>query len=390
MCTRAGPGAAQARDGDGEGNGDGSSDASTRRARIRDDGIVWRADYAMIGAEMPGTLVIETVESAALRGNPLDDSPARRIAVWLPPSYAREPERRYPVIYWLAGYAATGEMLFQGSPWQPGLGARLDRLVDERRMGEAIVVAPDGFTRWGGGQYLDSPASGAYQTHLVSEVVPEIDRRFRTRAARDARGIGGKSSGGFGALVLAMRHPELFAAVASHAGDMYFELSVLPDVGGAARALRRRGGVAGFLAQFGRTEPMRPDEFSAIMMLALAAAYSPDAARPGGVALPFDVDTGEIDDAVWRRWKQHDPVEMVREPACAEALRRMKLLFIDAGTRDEHNLDLGARILAARLRALGIAFEHQEFDDGHRGTAYRYEVSLPLMAAALGAPAAGD
>ena len=103
MCTRAGPGAAQARDGDGEGNGDGSSDASTRRARIRDDGIVWRADYAMIGAEMPGTLVIETVESAALRGNPLDDSPARRIAVWLPPSYAREPERRYPVIYWLAG-----------------------------------------------------------------------------------------------------------------------------------------------------------------------------------------------------------------------------------------------------------------------------------------------
>ena len=73
----------------------------------------------------------------------------------------------------------------------------------------------------------------------------------------------------------------------------------------------------------------------------------------------------------------------------AEALRAMKLIFLDAGTRDEHNLDLGARIFARRLRELGIAFEHQEFDDGHRSTAYRYEVSLPLLAATLGATPAG-
>jgi S-formylglutathione hydrolase FrmB len=334
---------------------------------------------------MPGTVVVETVESDVLRGNPLGDPAARRIPVWLPPSYARVPARRYPVIYWLAGYAGTGETLFCGSPWQPGLGERLDRLVANRRMGEAIVVAPDGFTRWGGGQYLDSPASGAYETHLVAEVVPEIDRRFRTRTDRDGRGIGGKSSGGFGALVLAMRHPDLFSAVASHAGDMYFELSVIPEMPRAARALRRHGGVEAFVARLGRSEPepMRPDDFSAIMMLALGACYSPDGTRPAGVSLPFDVETGEIDAAVWRRWKAWDPVEMVA--AHAEALRRMKLIYLDAGTRDEHNLDLGARILAARLRALGIAFEHQEFDDGHRGTAYRYEVSLPRMAAALGA-----
>jgi hypothetical protein len=72
--------------------------------------------------------------------------------------------------------------------------------------------------------------------------------------------------------------------------------------------------------------------------------------------------------------------------AHAESLRQLKLLFIDAGTRDEHNLDLGARIFVGRLRALGVACEHQEFDDGHRGTAYRYDVSLPKLAAAIGAP----
>ena len=329
------------------------------------------------------SVAIETVESRALVGNPLGDPTARRIAVWLPPSYARAPERRYPVIYWLAGYAGTGEMLFSGNPWQPGLGERFDRLAAEGRLGEAIVVAPDCFTRWGGAQYLDSPALGRYETHLIDEVIPALDSRLRTIARREARAIGGKSSGGFGALVLAMRHPDRFAAVASHAGDMAFELSAQPDLPVAARTVRRHGGVEAFLAHFAAREKKSGDDFTTMMVLAQAGAYSPDAARPGGVALPFDLETGEIDPEVWRRWKAWDPVEMVA--AHAEALRRMKLVYLDAGTRDEHNLDLGARIFVKRLRALGVACEHQEFDDGHRSTAYRYDVSIPMLAAAIGA-----
>jgi len=332
---------------------------------------------------MPGTLRIELVESAALRANPLGDSATRRVAVWLPPSYESSPQRRYPVIYWLAGYTGTGEMMFQGSPWQPGLGERLDRLVAERTMGEAIVVAPDGFTRLGGGQYLDSPSSGAYETHIVHEVIPAIDARFRTQAARAARGIGGKSSGGFGALVLAMRHQALFSAVACHSGDAYFELSVIPDIPKTVRTLRRHGGIEGFVRYFAATEAKRSDDITTMMMLALGACYSPDAKQPLGIALPFDLETGEIDWDVWRRWKAWDPVEMAE--AHAAALRELKLLFIDAGTRDEWSLDLGARVLARRLTALGVRFEHQEFDDGHRSINYRYEVSLPKLAAALGA-----
>jgi S-formylglutathione hydrolase FrmB len=330
-----------------------------------------------------GTVVIETIASRALAGNPLGDPANRRTAIWLPPSYAAEGDRRYPVIYWLAGYAGTGEMMFSGTPWQPGLGDRLDRLVASGRMGEAIVVAPDAFTRWGGAQYLDSPAVGDYETYLVRELVPAIDARFRTVATREARAIGGKSSGGFGALVLAMRHPDLFAAVASHAGDMYFELSLMPDLAVAARTLARRGGIAPFLTHFEARENNDGADFTTMMVLATAGAYSPDPTRPHGVALPFDVETGEIDWAVWKRWKAWDPVELaVRH---AEALRRMTLVFLDAGTRDEHNLDLGARILARRLGGLGIACEHEEFDGGHRGTAYRYDVSLPKLAAAIGA-----
>jgi S-formylglutathione hydrolase FrmB len=336
-------------------------------------------------ARMPGTVVVETVDSRALAANTLGDSAVRRVPVWLPPSYARQPDRHYPVIYWLAGFSGTGESLFQGRPWQPGLGDRLDRLVDTGAMGEVIVVAPDGFSRWGGSQYLDSPVSGGHETHVARELVPEIDRRFRTFATRQGRAVGGASSGGFGALVLAMRHPDLFAAVASHAGDCYFELSILPDVPTAVRALRRHGGVEGFLAHFERAVTKRADDFTTIMMLAYAAAYSPDPTRPRGVALPFDLGTGELDHAVWRRWKAWDPIELVASHA--EALRSLALVYLDAGTRDEHALDLGARVLAARLAALGVAFRHEEFDDGHRGTSYRFDVSLPLLAAALGAEA---
>jgi S-formylglutathione hydrolase FrmB len=332
---------------------------------------------------MPGTVRIENIDSEALRGNRLGDPSIRRVAVWLPPSYAAAPDRRYPVIYWLAGFTGTGEMMFQSTPWQPGLGERLDRLVARGTMGEVIVVAPDGFNRLGGSQYLDSPSSGAYESHLTTEVIPAVDHRFRTLATRAARGIGGKSSGGFGALVLAMRHPALFAAVACHSGDAYFELSVLPDVAKTVRTLRRHGGIDGFLRYFDATEAKRPDDITTIMLLALGACYSPDPTRPHGIALPFDLDTGEIDWPVWRRWKAWDPVEMVA--AHADALRALALLFIDAGTRDEWSLDLGARILTRRLAALHVPFEHQEFEDGHRGINYRYDVSLPKLAAALGA-----
>ncbi len=333
------------------------------------------------------SVAVEIVESRTLAGNPLGDPTARRIAVWLPPSYGQAPDRRYPLILWLAGYAGTGEMMFSGTPWQPGLGERLDALVASGKMGEAIVAAPDCFTRWGGAQYLDSPALGNYETHLTREVIPALDQRLRTIPGREGRAVGGKSSGGFGALVLAMRHPDLFSAVASHAGDMAFELSLLPELPVAARTLRRHGGITRFLADFEAREKKGGDAFATIMVLATAGAYSPAPGRDHGIALPFDLETGEIDWEVWRRWKSWDPVELIG--AHAQALRQMKLIYLDAGTRDEHNLDLGARIFARRLRQLGIACEHQEFDDGHRSTAYRYDVSLPLLAAALGAPPRG-
>ena len=179
-------------------------------------------------------------------------------------------------------------------------------------MGEAIVVAPDGFTRWGGAQYLDSPAIGDYETHVVREVIPAIDARFRTVAdARRAR-IGGKSSGGFGALVLAMRHPDAVLGRRQPRGR-----HVLRAVARCPTCRWRRARCAATAASAAscassrRREKKDGADFTTMMVLAQAGAYSPDPARAHGVALPFDLDTGEIDWTVWRRWKAWDPVEMV-------------------------------------------------------------------------------
>ncbi len=92
----------------------------------------------------------------------------------------------------------------------------------------AIVVFVDCWTSYGGSQFLDSPGTGRYHTYLCDEVVPWVDATYRTLADRDHRGITGKSSGGYGAMITPMLRPDLFGGLATHAGDALFEICYLP------------------------------------------------------------------------------------------------------------------------------------------------------------------
>ncbi len=332
----------------------------------------------------PGAVVIEIIESAALRGNPLGDPWVRQVPVYLPPSYQSSPERRYPVVLVLTGFTGRGRMMLNDDPWQPSLPERMDRLIAGGRCGEMILVMPDCFTRLGGSQYLDSSATGSYERHLIHELIPHVDARFRTLAAREHRGVMGKSSGGYGALVQAMRHPELFAAVACHSGDMCFDYCYRGDIPHFVSTVQRAGGLERWLEQFEAKPRKEAADLQALNILAMAACYSPNPAMsPPGVDLPCDLETGAFRPEVWARWLEHDPLYMLE--ACAEGLRSLRLLFLDCGTRDEYHLHLGARLFTARLRELGVPHEYQEFDDGHRNIPYRYDVSLPKLGAALGA-----
>src|SRR5215471_8949914 len=161
-----------------------------------------------------------TVESEALRDNPLGDPATRPLFVWTPPAYDAEPERRFPSVYLLQGLTGQARAWFNVSPFAKGF----PELLDETGI-EAVVVLLDAFTAVGGSQFVDSPAIGLYGTYFTDEVVPLVDGRFRTLARREHRGVQGKSSGGYGAMVWGMLRPDLFGAFATHSGDALFEVS---------------------------------------------------------------------------------------------------------------------------------------------------------------------
>ncbi len=338
------------------------------------------------GFATPCRVVYEVVRSQVLIGNRLGDPTERVTPVILPPSYEREPERRYPVIYLLAALTGTGWQLLSRSPLSEALDERLWRLYQsDASLPEFIVVLPDCFTALGGSQYVNSPALGRYEDHLTQEVIPQIDRRYRTLATAPHRGVVGRSSGGIGALWLAMNHPELFGAVASHAGDGFFRATMPPELLKFCRLVRRYGGPAEAMAQWlslGKG-PRRGELFDIVSILVSASAYSPEPADPLGFVLPIDWQTAVLDERVFARWLRFDPVELCGEEPYRSALRGQRLIFLDAGTRDEYYLDIAARQLAARLTALGAPVVHEEFDDGHMNTAYRFDRSLPLLARAL-------
>lgn len=312
--------------------------------------------------------------SEVLKGNPLGDKHIRDLVVYLPPGY-EESGASYPTVYCLTGFTGRGKMLVNDAAFTPNLAQRMDRLIAAGKIKPMIVVMPDCFTYYGGSQYINSAATGRYEDYLIDEIVPFVDENFRTVNSKDARAVMGKSSGGYGALIMGMRHADTFGLICSTSGDAYFELCYLSDIPKAVRAIK--GDPVRFMKKFWDEEKKRKGDFPGVNMIGMASCYSPNADSTWGFDLPFDLKTGEIRWDVWERWLEHDPVRLVE--TYVENLKSLKLLYIDAGTRDEFALDLGAKILCERLRAKGIDHIHEEFDDGHFDISYRYDRSLELI-----------
>ncbi|MEP7075066.1 MAG: alpha/beta hydrolase-fold protein [Acidobacteriota bacterium] len=318
-----------------------------------------------------GTIVTLRHESEVLNGNPLGDKNVREVIIYLPPDY-NESGSDYPSVYCLSGFAGRGRMQLNDSAFVPNLAERMDRLIAAGTIQPMIVVLPDCFTYYGGSQYINSTATGQYEDYLIQEIVPFVDGLFRTRRDPNARAVMGKSSGGYGSLTMGMRHPDLFGLVASISGDAYFEYCYPGDFAKAFRLIK--ADLKGFMQRFWENEKKGKGDFAAVNTIAMSACYSPNGSD---LDLPFDLNTGEIRADVWNRWLEHDPVRLVEKHV--ENLRSLSLLYLDAGTRDEYGLDLGARILSRRLTDFNIRHIHEEFDDGHFNVSYRYDRSLELI-----------
>jgi S-formylglutathione hydrolase FrmB len=357
-----------------------------------------------------GTLVVLEFASTVLADNPLGDPHIRKLAVWLPPQYdegaRRGLGRRFPVLYDLVGFTGSGLAHLNWRPFDENVPERVTRLIAEKKMGPAIVVFPDCFTCLGGNQYVNSPAIGRYADYLTREIVPFVDREFRTLADRDHRACFGKSSGGYGAIVHGMKYAKHWGAIADHSGDAYFDFCYLTDWPRTLNELdryRRKRRVAGrvdvqrdergagegvddgrvrrFLEAVWSKDKLSDGESHALMMIAMAATYDADPAAPLGFRLPVNLETGELIAARWKAWLAHDPIHLVARHAAN--LKTLRGIWIDCGWRDQYHLHYGARILSKRLAAHGVAHVYEEFDDNHSSIDYRMDASLPFLFKAI-------
>ncbi|HTX30185.1 MAG TPA: alpha/beta hydrolase-fold protein [Solirubrobacteraceae bacterium] len=335
-------------------------------------------------AELAGRLDEHVITSDLLRDNPLGDPYERPLWVYVPPGYDDEPERRFPSIYVIQGYTGHIEMWRNRTPYRQPFPETADQVFAQRQAPPAIVVYVDAWTAYGGSQFVDSPGTGRYHSYLCEEVVPWVDDRYRTLAAPEHRGISGKSSGGFGAMITPMLRPDLFGGLATHAGDSLYELCYVPEFGKAVRFLRAYDGdIFRWWEDFRSRVPFTKDEDALLLMdLGVAACFS--AREDGTPELPFDPRTGVLRDEVWQRWLDWDPVRMA--PRHADALRSQRAIWIDGGTKDEWFLDVGAQAFREELRQVGVPDDliHFELFDGkHGGIDYRYPLSLAWLAERL-------
>lgn len=311
------------------------------------------------------------VQSDNLAGNLLGDPSRRNTAIYLPPDY--EAGKSTPVVMLLHGYghrSTTWSMPahLRAGMLRNGLGEKLDELAASGKQ-LPVVIVPDGWTSYGGGQWLDSPVGGRLHTYLVDDVVPAVAEHLSLGGLDGRLGVVGYSSGGLGAWEIAIKRPGLASAIALLASPSYFEMTSL-------QIIRK------YLFSVGRKGPQGPVDGDETSWLAygISSAYSPNPdAAPYYVDFPYDWETGDLLDDVWRKWQERDPVFNAERHA--ESLWRLNLIFLAAGSKDSFGSQYGHRQLARRLSGCGVHHEVEEFEGGHSdGAAERVAAAILKVA----------
>ena len=177
---------------------------------------------------LKGKIIRHSLSSNHLENNLLGDPNTRELGIYLPENYETS-KKQYPLFLYLAPFTGSGLKALSWSAFAETLPQRVERLIEEGKMGPAIFVFPDCFTSLGGNQYINSEAMGSWADYIHQEVIPFVDKNYRTKKTKESRAVFGKSSGGYGALVYGMKYAQHWGAVASQSGDMDFNLMYQAD-----------------------------------------------------------------------------------------------------------------------------------------------------------------
>ncbi|HEY5339294.1 MAG TPA: alpha/beta hydrolase-fold protein [Rhizomicrobium sp.] len=318
------------------------------------------------------------IDSKVLAGNALGDPAHRMIDIYVPHGHDGG---GLPLLVDIVGFTAGGPAHTNWKNFGENMPERLDRLIASGAMPPCMVAFPDCFTRLGGNQYINSAGTGRWDDFLLQEAVPFVEKTFGCGGA-GKRGIFGKSSGGYGAMIHALLHGDFWSAAAVHSGDMGFDLMYRHEMPVVLRALAAHNYDAkAWLEKFAAAPKTKDSDIHIIMMLCQAASFDPDPADPKKIRLPVDSQTCEFIADRWQNWLAWDPLTLVESHAAD--LKKLKMLYIDCGDVDQYNLVYGARRMHRALDRLGIAHVYDEFPDNHSSVDYRMDISLPLLAKAL-------
>lgn len=321
--------------------------------------------------------------SDAIKDFPMGDPHDRELPVWLPPNYDGKRRSAYPVIFVLAGWGSKGsKYLNDGSVFGWSFVKNMGQAMESKQIPECIFVFPDGSSKLGCSQYINSPSIGNYMDYICDELTALVDEKFNTKASADYRAVMGHSSGGFGSLHIGMNRPDRFGHILSSAGDSFFQVSVMPVVTHCIVEIEKAGSIKNFVEKYlSDPNPQGYSRFMTMLTLSYAAAYAPNPnSNEIHGELFFDLETGEIFPEVWEKYLSFDPVVAVKKKS--SKLKKLKSLFLECGAQDEYAAQLGHRQIANTLSDAGVSYELEEYPGKHSGLNFRMENrSLKLLKA---------
>lgn len=303
-----------------------------------------------------GITHVDTVVATSLEGNLIGDTNRREVTVYLPPSYSKNRVKRYPVVYLLHGFAANHRAFMAGVYTNMNTRLSMDSLIREGLVKEMIVVTPNARNAFDGSFYRNSPVTGNWEDFVYRDLVAFIDRKYRTIRSRSGRGIAGHSMGGYGALWVGMRHPETFSAI--------YALSpcCLRDFGAVAQ--RGVGPWKAALRVREKSDILKAG-FTADLLLALGAIYSPNPSKPPlFIDLPNRLEGDSVADIpeISEKWLA-SPMSFVTK--YAGNLRRMAIAF-DAGRQDAlKDIPISVTTLDSLLTSLNVPHKAELYDGDH-------------------------
>ena len=320
-----------------------------------------------------GRLVREVLHGVSLEKTVTGEVPDRNVSIYLPPGYDTSPTARYPALYILHGIADTDETWTKAwdksKPAYATIQDVMNKGIAEGRFAEMIIIIPDERTKWFGSFYVNSTVTGNWDDFTTRELVSYIDGKYRTLATRASRGIAGHSMGGYGALTLAMKHPDIYSVA-------YGMNPALIDWGGDMSI--SNPGFAAVLKAKSYDDLLKTNEIYTIGALTVAQAFSPNPNKPPFYAdMPFALVNGKLqpDESAYGRWREHSATHMVAKYRAN--LSKLRGLRFDSGYEDEFKfIPVNSRAFSAELTNNGIEHVFEEYNGDHRNRMWGREGRL--------------